>query len=112
GRRTLRRSPAGGPWPGRRGRAARSCGASIDGEAFDPHREADGGDRLSAAQPRQQVVVAAAGDQRIAGARRIGEFEHEAGVIVEAATEGRREVHALEVDALRGKEAGAALEQV
>ena len=40
------------------------------------------------------------------------QFEHEAGVVVEAASERGRELDARDVDAARGEEAGAALEQV
>ena len=66
-----------------------------------------------AAEPREQAVVAAAGDQ-LAGSRalRIVQLEHEAGVVVEAAAEGGGEADARDVDAARGQEAGAALEQV
>ena len=40
------------------------------------------------------------------------QLEHEAGVVVEAAAERGREADARDVDAVRGEEAGAALEQV
>ena len=40
------------------------------------------------------------------------QLEHEAGVVVEAAAEGGGEADAGDVDAARGKKAGAALEQV
>ena len=40
------------------------------------------------------------------------QLEHEAGVVVEAAAERGRELDARDVDAARGEEAGAALEQV
>ena len=65
-----------------------------------------------ATEPGEQPVIASAGDQRIAGARRVGQFEHEAGVVIEAAPERGREAHALQIDAARGQEAGAAFEQV
>ena len=40
------------------------------------------------------------------------QFEHEAGVVVEAAAERGREADARDVDAARGEEAGAAFEQI
>ena len=40
------------------------------------------------------------------------QFEHEAGVVVEAAAERGREADALDVDAARGEKAGAAFEQI
>ena len=40
------------------------------------------------------------------------QLEHEAGVVVEAAAERGRELDARDIDAARGEEAGAALEQV
>ena len=43
-------------------------GASEPGEPLDPHREADGGHRRGAAEPRQQAVVASAGDELALGA--------------------------------------------
>ena len=61
--------------------------ASVDCQPLDPDRETDRRDRLGRAEPREQFVIAAASDQRIAGALRVGQFEHEAGVIVEAAPE-------------------------
>ena len=65
------------------------------------------------AEPREQAVVAPAGDQLPGGARaRVVELEHEAGVVVEAAAEAGREADAGDVDAARGQKAGAALEQV
>ena len=83
------------------------------GEPLDPDREADRRDRLARAEPRQQAVVAAAGDQLPGGARtRIVQLEHEAGVVVEAAAERGREADAGDVDAARRQKAGAALEQV
>ena len=68
---------------------------------------------LGAAEPREQPVIAPAGDE-LAGGRRAGivQLEHEAGVVVEPAAEGGREADAPDIDAARGKKAGAALEQV
>ena len=68
---------------------------------------------LGAAEPREQPVIASAGDQRPGVAcGRIVQLEHEAGVVVEAAAEGGGELDAADVDAARGQKAGAALEQI
>src|SRR4051794_17574184 len=82
-------------------------------EPFDPNRETDRGDRAGAAEPREQTIVAPAGNQLAGRLRaRVIKFEHEAGVVVEAAAERGGEADAADVDAARGKKAGAALEQV
>src|SRR5690606_41267730 len=77
---------AGGPSKGRRRSAMRSCGGSERSEAFDPPGEADRGNRLGAAEPRQHAVIAAARDQfGRAAAARVMQAEHEAGIVVEPA---------------------------
>ena len=68
---------------------------------------------VGAAEAAEQLVVAAAGDQRLLDAAvRIVQPEFEAGVVVEPDEEPGREADARDVDAARGEEAGAALEQV
>ena len=61
-------------------------------ELVDRGGKADRRDRFLRAEPRQQTVVTAAGDQRALAARRIMQFEDEAGVIVEAAAEMRSRI--------------------
>src|SRR6476659_3439802 len=108
----LRRFPAGGPWPERQAPKARSSGASVNRQTFDPNRKTDGGNGIRRAKACQQSVVTATGDQRIAGACRIGQFEHNASVIVEATPEGGRETYFLEVDAAGFNKSGAAFELI
>ena len=82
-------------------------------EPLDPHREADRRDRRGGAEPRQQSVIAPAGDELAVDAHLpIVQLEHEAGVVIEPAPERGRELDARDLDALRGEKAGAALEQV
>ena len=78
---------------------------------LDRGGKSDRRDRLARAEPRQQAVVAAAGDERTLGAR-VMQLEHEAGVVIEAAAERRGEMDRAHVDAARGKKAGARLEQI
>ena len=93
-------------------RRAHGCASAV-GDALDPDRKADRGDRRLGAEPGEQFVVAAAGDQRpVRRGRRIVQLEHEAGVVVEAAAIGGREADAADIDAARGEKAGAAFEQI
>src|SRR5215467_12575363 len=92
---------------------AHSCGASAGSKPLDPRRKAHGRNRLGAAESGEQTVIAPASDQLPGGTSlRIVQLEHEARVVVEAAAEGGRELDAANVDATRGQEAGAALEQI
>jgi len=56
-------------------------------------------------------VVAAAGDEW-AFAARVVQLEDEAGVIVDAAAERRREMDGADIDAACGEKAGAGLEEI
>src|SRR5262249_28515306 len=112
-RRNSRRFPAGGLSTGPRERTARSSGGSDLVQSIDPDREADRRDRRYRAKPAQQIVVAPARDEMpIEALRAVMQLEHEPRVAVETTPERGRELDTRDVDALRGKKAGAALEQI
>src|SRR5579885_3478385 len=111
-RKRLRHCPATGPWRGPQSPAMHSRAASVDRQPLDPHGKSHRGDGLGAAETRQQIVIAAAGDEWIAAALRVGQFEYKTGVVVETARERGREAHAFHVDSVRGEEPRAVLEQV
>ncbi len=94
----------------RRGHARASCKRRAC-QPFDPDREADSGNRRGRPEPRHQIIVSSTGDQRF-GRCAVGEFEHDAGVIIHAASESRREGNAVEIDAAFGEFGVARVEQV
>src|SRR5690242_9854956 len=81
-------------------------------QRLHPDREADGGNGRGGAELAQQPVIAAAGDQRLGAVALAMQLELEAGVVVEAASEGGGEAYLVGVDAMLGHEADARLELV
>src|SRR5215213_5529322 len=109
----LRHSPAAGPSTAPPARGARSWLRPNVVQPLDPYGETHRRNRCDGAETCEQLVVAPTGDELAVDAKlRVVQLEHEARVVIEPTPERGGELDARNLDALRGEESRAALEQV